>query len=404
MAEEQRRLASHHRDLLKARLEKIDCKAISCRDDLVNAGSFVKRLDRDLRFVYQGKEISEEYSCVATNPTTATIELNQVCEAWRRQTVQMEELRNRGAVYQRKLAYRGAYGSPQHNSSVLLKHSSFTGATRKATSIKVVYHPRYQLCIPGLKAPVTRAIGELPVGMAAHSVRFLTAIQEQQHEEILKDLRAYDWVRQHLVDKSNLYSLKHDCGVQEEFAKAYPFCPLTFEEWYQLNFVYFVDVTSGALIYFGNPGYVVVRTFVPRLGQTSLTHRLYKIRDLSTVKKGLIWKIQLTSEEQLEACIHLRRREDLTHTNWIPMLSTRFELETNSVLELKVDGWQGEQRVLRGVPLSKANEENREWFMQLERADLGRAFSNRLFLPFSFCREKTTSLVGSLSFFSSKKT
>ena len=146
------------------------------------------------------------------------------------------------------------------------------------------------------------------------------------------------WVREHLVDKNNLYSLKLNCGPQDEFKKIYPNLDLTFYEWYQLNQVYFVDETAGVGIYFGNPGYLVVRTFVPRIKQTTLTHRLYKIRNLSEVKKDLMWKLDLTSEKNLECCAHLRKRENLAHTNWIPMFETMFKLPENRVLELKVDG------------------------------------------------------------------
>ena len=348
------------------------------------------RLDGKQRFEYQGDEVTEKYHCVSVNPETTLSQLDKVCSTWCLQSSNFEETKHQGSAYKKDRSYRGSYGTPVFNVGVLLKYTSFTGTKRKKTPIQVIYNDRHQLCMPGHKAPVSKVFGELPTGMWAHNVKYLTAIQEQQHEEILKDVRAYEWVREHLVDKNNLYSLKLNCRAEEDFKKAYPNLDMNFYEWYQLNHVYFLDKTAGVVIYFANPEYLTVRTFVPRIGQTTLTHRLYKIRNMSEVKKDVLWRLELTSEENLECRAHLRKREDLEHTNWIPIFHTRFKLQKNSVLQLEVDGWQNEKRTLTGVTFSEANEQNRDWFMKLEWTDLGRVFSNRLILPFSF-REKTTS-------------
>ena len=85
---------------------------------------------------------------------------------------------------------------------------------------------------------------------------------------------------------------------------------MSFYEWYQLNHVYFVDEDGGVVI--------------------------------SEVKKDVLWRLYLTSEENLECFAHLRKVEDLTHTNWIPIFDTKLKLQKNSVLQLEVDGWANE--------------------------------------------------------------
>ena len=102
-------------------------------------------------------------------------------------------------------------------------------------------------------------------------------------------------------------------------------------------------------MYFGTPGYLVVRTFVPQVGQTTLTHRIYKIRSITEVKKHFSWKLELTSEEGMTCSVCLKKFEKDGHKNWIPIYNTKLKLKKNSVLQMEVVTWEREQRVLEGV-------------------------------------------------------
>ena len=155
------------------------------------------------------------------------------------------------------------------------------------------------------------------------------------------------------MDKDNIYSLKVDCGDERDFEETYPNLDMTFSVWYQLSLVYFVDVRSGVVIYFGNPGYLIVRTFVPRIGQTTLTHRLYKIRRMTEVKEHFVWKLDLTSEEGMKCSARLQKVEKLGHKNWIPIFNTSLKLQKNIMLRLKVNTWEREERVLEGVTFAE---------------------------------------------------
>ena len=54
------------------------------------------------------------------------------------------------------------------------------------------------------------------------------------------------------------------------------------------------------------------------------------------------------------------------------------------MLQLELNTWEREDKVLKGVMFSEENAHNRDFFMKLRHVDLGRIFSNKAFLPYTF--------------------
>ena len=94
---------------------------------------------------FQKEEVTEEYCCVSVNPQTVVKKLDHACEGWSQRTVNCEESKHVGVVYQKDRSYRGLYGTPMFNTGVLLKCETSTGSTRKTSAIEVFYSDANQL-------------------------------------------------------------------------------------------------------------------------------------------------------------------------------------------------------------------------------------------------------------------